>query len=85
MIGVFPFLEIRRVYLSIDTNGDNKLSAGEILRGAQLLGINPTREEVTSWMSQTDKDGKHRTKYSMLEKVHTCMCFYIRVSIQYLC
>ncbi|XP_061183114.1 uncharacterized protein LOC133191374 [Saccostrea echinata] len=49
--------EIRRVYRSIDTNGDNKLSAGEILRGAQLLGISPTREEVNSWMSETDKNG----------------------------
>lgn len=49
--------EIRKVYRSIDTNGDNQLSADEILRGAHLLGINPTREEVTSWMSETDKDG----------------------------
>lgn len=51
------FSEIRKVYRSIDTNGDNQLSADEILRGAHLLGINPTREEVTSWMSETDKDG----------------------------
>ncbi|XP_048728449.1 calmodulin-like [Ostrea edulis] len=49
--------EIRRIYRSIDTNGDNKLSAAEILRGAQLLGINPTREEVNSWMKETDQNG----------------------------
>lgn len=54
---IFFSSEIRKVYRSIDTNGDNQLSADEILRGAHLLGINPTREEVTSWMSETDKDG----------------------------
>lgn len=67
-IYVYFFSEIRKVYRSIDTNGDNQLSADEILRGAHLLGINPTREEVTSWMSETDKDGVFLLLHHILMK-----------------
>ncbi|KAK3087307.1 hypothetical protein FSP39_004491 [Pinctada imbricata] len=66
---ILYFTELYRAYRLLDSNGNNKVSADEIMRGAQLIGINPTREEAKQMVKDCDTDADGYLGYEEFEAV----------------
>ena len=41
-----------------DKNGDGRISKGELMLTMQLIGANPTKDEVEKMIREVDTDGK---------------------------
>ncbi|KAL5013217.1 hypothetical protein ScPMuIL_007487 [Solemya velum] len=48
---------IKRSFNKMDQNNDGRLSLGEIIKGAQLCGQNPTKEEAEQMLKEFDLNG----------------------------
>ncbi|OWF55274.1 Calmodulin [Mizuhopecten yessoensis] len=68
--------EIIASFELIDLNSDGRISKGELLKAAALLGMNPTEEDAQAMLSLADLDGdgfinfeeyKHMMKHNYIE------------------
>ncbi|XP_063405653.1 calmodulin-like [Mytilus trossulus] len=61
--------QIKKSWKILDEDEDGRITEEEILRGAQLIGLNPTVEEVRGWLGETDVDGDSSLDYYEYEKL----------------
>ncbi len=52
------FNDIKEMFKMYDKNGDGRISKGELMLTMQLIGANPTKEEVEKMIQEVDTDGK---------------------------
>ncbi|XP_076084483.1 calmodulin, striated muscle-like [Mytilus galloprovincialis] len=61
--------KIKKSWKILDEDEYGRITENEILRGAQLIGLNPTVEEVREWLGETDVDGDSSLDYYEYEKL----------------
>ncbi|XP_052085844.1 calmodulin-like [Mytilus californianus] len=61
--------QIKKSWQILDEDEDGRITEEEILRGAQLIGLNPTVEDVRGWLGETDVDGDCSLDYYEYEKL----------------
>ncbi|XP_063727576.1 uncharacterized protein LOC134855109 isoform X1 [Symsagittifera roscoffensis] len=51
------FNDIKEMFKMYDKNGDGRISKGELMLTMQLIGANPTKDEVENMIREVDTDG----------------------------
>jgi len=54
---LFLVSEIIPSFEKIDANGDGRISKGELIKAASLIGLNPTEKDAAAMMRLADRDG----------------------------
>ena len=52
------FNDIKEMFKMYDKNGDGRISKGELMLTMQLIGANPTKDEVENMIREVDTDGQ---------------------------
>ncbi|OWF54269.1 calmodulin-like [Mizuhopecten yessoensis] len=61
--------EMKRIFRQIDTTGNGKIGANDLMRSMQLGGCNPTKEEAERIIKENDMDGSGSVEYEEFENI----------------
>ena len=75
--------DMKEAFGYFDTNGDGNISIDELKKAMQLMGNNPTDEDMKSIMDEIDLDSKCHTDYNFnlnVSNLHTVMLGFVSFS-----